>query len=193
MVKFTEFTEEDAKKPYDEFFANIPLTEQFEVKDLSFEDKQRFIKYIMGDKRLVNSNLLMNIALLVRGTDLSDEIFDNTEIIFKSLEEYVDLKYELKDIIGEYTHDMIKYLFSAIRSYALILPDGKEPIPEAYTILLCTSSIKDISKLLNKTSVDSDEWVLVSGSEDIINSLFGLSPAIELFMNNLKEHMEKEE
>ena len=190
MAKFIEFTEDDAKKPYDEFFAEIPLTEAFDVKELSFDDKKRFIKYIMGDTRLVNSNLLMNIALLVKGNDLSDEIFDRPEIIFSSLEEYVDLKYELREVIGGYAHDLVKYLFSAIRSYSLILPDGKEEIPEAFSILLCTSSIKDIS---NKVHVDSDEWVLVSGSENIINSLFGLSPAIGLFLDNLKEYMEKKE
>ena len=189
MAKYETFTEDDAKTPYDEFFKDVPFTEIYDVKGLPFEDKKRFIEYIMGDKRLVNANLLMNIALLVKGSNLDDETFDKPEVFFKSLEEYVDLKFELKDVIGAYTRDMLKYFFSAIKSYSLILPDGKEPIPEAYTVLLCSSSIKDLSKLLNKVSVNSDDWVLVSGADVIINALFGITPSIELFMNNLKEYM----
>lgn len=192
MAKIETFTEDDTKVPYDEFFKDIPPTEVYDVKELSFDDKKRFIEYIMGDTRMINSNLLMNIALLVKGNDLSDEIFDKPEIFFKSLEEYVDLKFELKDTIAAYAHDMVKYFFSALKSYSLILPDGKEMVPESFSVLLCTMSVKDLSKLVNKVKVDSDEWILVNDAETIINSMFGLTPAVELFMNNFKEYLMKE-
>ena len=193
MIKLDSFTVEDALVPYEEYFKDVPLTEAYDVKQLPFEDKVRFVKYVMGDARLVNQNLLINIALLVKGNDLADEIFQRPEIFFTTLEEYVDVKFELKDVIKEYAHTLMMYFFSALRSYSLILPDGKERIPEAYAIILCSSTLKDISKLLNKIRVNSEEWILVEGADSIINALFGVTPAIEMLMDELRQHLNKEE
>ena len=170
MVKIDTFTEEDAKKDYFEFFNAIPGDEIVDMSDASYEDKIRFLQYCMGYKDLINTALLTNIALLVFGTKIDDDSFTDTRIIFSSLEEYVDAKYDLKKEIDEYGKGLILNYLAALKSYSVILPDGKMIIPGSYKAILIAATTKDVSKLMNRYTFDTKELPLVFDADEIVDS-----------------------
>lgn len=170
MVKIDTFTEEDAKKDPYKFFNAIPGDDIIDMTDASYEDKIRFMQYCMAYKDLINTALLTNIALLVFGTKIDDDSFTDSRIIFSSLEEYVDAKYDLKKEIDEYGRDLIKNYLAAFKSYSVILPDGKMAIPGSYKAILIAANTKDLSKLMNRYTFDTKELPLVFDADEIIDS-----------------------
>lgn len=170
MVKIDTFTEEDASKDPVEFFKAIPGDDIVDMSDASYEDKIRFLQYCMAFKDLINTALLTNIALLVFGTKIDDDSFSDTRIIFSSLEEYVDAKYDLKKEIDEYGKGLILNYLAALKSYSVILPDGKMVIPGSYKAILIAATTKDVSKLMNRYTFDTKELPLVFDADEIVDS-----------------------
>lgn len=192
MPTITTFTEEDAKVPYETYFGTIPADEVFNMKDCPYEDKLRFLRYIMAFDGLINAPLLTNISFLIYGKNIADETFAEESVIFTNLEEYVDAKYDLKTEIEEYARNLLKFYFAALKSYAVILPDGKIDIPASYKVVLIASDTSDISKLMNKFSFDTKDIPLVFDAGEVVDSFNALdSPVVKDFMNFVMESLKK--
>lgn len=186
-MKISTFSSET---PAEEFFKDIPADEVLDLKDMPYDQKIAFAKYCMAFDSLVNASALMNIAFLVYGTKIEDSVFSQPEIWFKNLEEYVDAKYDLKPEIAEYGHELLSYYLSALKSYTVILADGKIAIPASYKSILMTSHIRDISKLMSKYHVNTEDLPLVFDADKIINTfMISDSPAIQGFINKVMERL----
>ena len=184
------FTEDDAKASPADFFTQINADDVINAKDMPYEDKIRFVRYCMDFKDLINASALANISFLVYGKNISDEVFSDDRIFFSNLEEYVDAKYDLKAEIEAYGCELLKFYLGALRSYSVILPDGKIPIPSSYKVILSTSELKDISKLMNKFTFSLNEIPLVFDAEFIINAFrVQESPIVVDFINSVMESL----
>lgn len=192
MAAFNTFTEEDSKKTPEEIFAEIKSGEVVDAKEMPYEDKIRFMKYCMNYDGLQNAALLTNISFLVYGKNISDEVFADARIVFKNLEEYVDAKYDLKAEIEAYGRNLLKFYLAALKSYSVILPDGKIPVPASYRAILYTSDTSDISKIMNKYSFDTKDIPLVFDAEELINSFSIMDyPEVKDFVNYVMETLRK--
>ena len=192
MVKLDTFTAEDFERSPLDFFSGIQADEVINAKDMPYEDKIRFIKYCMAYTDLVNVSALANISFLVYGKNISDDAFSDERILFTNLEEYVDAKYDLKAEIEQYGKELLRFYLGALKSYSMILPDGKIPIPSSYKVILTTSEIKDISKLMTKYSFDLADVPLVFEADYIIDSFRAEdSPIIRDFINTVMENLKK--
>ena len=173
MAKIETFTEDDAKKTPEEVFNNIPFDDTVIVRDMPYDDKVRFFKYVMGYNGLVNTHLLTNVSLLVNGKDIADEVFEQDDCPFKSLEEYVDLKFDLKDEIKKYCEGLLIAFLSAIKSLASVLPDGRVDVPGSYRVILMSMNIIDIAKILNRTTeLPMNSLYPIINPELIVNHFF---------------------
>lgn len=192
MATLNTFTEDDAKKTPEEIFGNIAIDELVILKDLPYDDKIRFIRYCMGYTDLINSSLLVNIAFMVYGSKISEDVFSDTKIAFTNLEEYVDAKYDLKPEIKKYGEDLLKFYLASLKSYDVILPDNKIPIPASYKAILLTSTPRDIAKLMRTYTLDLSTLPLVIGAEEIVDrqSING-SPVVQDFINFFMENLKK--
>lgn len=192
MADMDRFTEEDAGKTPEEIFGNIKSDEIVNIKAMSYDDKVRFLRYCMNYTDLINSSLLVNIAFIVYGSKISEDVFSDSKIVFQNLEEYVDVKYDLKAEIREYGTDLLKFYLASMKSYGVILADNKIQIPASYKAILLTSSPRDIAKLMRTYTVDMSELPLVFDANEIVDryALNG-SPAVNefvtYFMGTLKK------
>jgi hypothetical protein len=178
-----KFTEEDAKVDPAEFFGKVAMNEAIDMKSAPYEDKIRFLKYCMEYTDLVNAPLLSNIAFLVFGTKISDDVFADERVIFSNIEEYVDAKYDLKKELEIYGKDLLKFFLGSLRSYSVILPDGRIGFPGSYKSILMVSTFKDISKLMSRFGVQPDEIPLVFGGNEVIDAMtYGKSQLIDDFI-----------
>lgn len=182
-MPLTEFTEEMAAQP--EYFKDVPLDTIIEAKDLPFDDKVRLLKYCMSNEILINSSLVTNLLLLIKGSTLEDEVYEDAKVIFKDLEEYIDIKLALKKEISDFEENVLRYYFGALKSLSIKLPDGKIEIPALYKAILTVADIYMISKLLNKHKVDFDTIPLVFDGDVILQVVNFQNPLITEFMNVL--------
>lgn len=193
MVKFERFTQEDMAKDPAEFFNTIPMDEIIDMKDAPYEDKVNFMRYCMGFTDLINSSVLTNIAMLVFGTKIDDDAFDDPHVLFSSLEEYVDAKFDLKKEIFDYGGELLKYYLAALKSYTIILPDGKNPIPSSYKAILIACSMKDVSKLMGTHGFDTQTLPLVFSAEEVVDSfIFADSKPIQDFVAFVMDGLKKQ-
>ena len=185
-MKFDTFTDEDFEKDPVDIFKDIPSDEVIEIKDMPYDDKIRFMRYCMKFTGLTNGMILTNITFLVYGKNISDEVFGDNRIIFNNLEEYVDARYDLKAEIDKYGRDILMFYLASVKSYNVILPDGKIEIPASYQVILMSSDMKDISALMRKFIIDMHDVPLVFGAEEVIQSFqISESPAIKEFINHV--------
>ena len=182
MPTITAFTESDTKVPYATYFENVPSDEVYDLKNCPYDDKVRFMRYVMGDSGLLNAHLLSNIALLISAPELSDDVFEREDCIFNSLLEYVDMKTDLITEIKAYTEALLRYFFSAIKSYNTHLPDNKVDVPVAYASLLMILKIGDISKMMNRATVSTENLELINNAELIVNHFFITSNIVDDFV-----------
>lgn len=182
-MALTEFTEEMASQP--EYFKDVPIDTIIEAKGLPFEDKVRLVRYCLTNNILINSSLVSNLILLIKGSTLEDAVYEDAKVIFKDLEEYIDIKLALKKEISDFEENVLKYYFGAFKSLSVKLPDGKVEIPGLYKAVLSVADIYMISKLLNKHKVDFDALPLVYEGDIIVQAVNFQNPLITEFMNVL--------
>lgn len=188
MAKLEKFTEEDMNKTPEELFGGIAFDESIQIRGLPYEDKVRFFKYCMNYDGLVNASALVNIAFVVYSPNISEELFSDANFPFNNLEEYVDIKYDLKTEIRVYGENLLKYFLGALKSYGVILHDNKIEIPASYRTILLTSSFKDISKLMRTYHIEFSEIPLVFGADEIINRFtINDSPALKMFVQSVMD------
>lgn len=178
-----KFTQEDYDNP--DFFEAIEMTETVEAKELPFDDKVRLFKRCFEEEGLRNPSLISNVLMIVRGCSLDDELFAKKEVVFKNLEEYLDVKFELKDEIKQFDTRILQYFFGALKGISYMLPDKKEDIPNLYFHTLLVIDISTISKMMNRTSVSFDNAPLVTNSEAIINSICSKNALVSGLMEKL--------
>lgn len=182
-MPLTEFTEEMAAQP--EYFKDVPMDTIIEAKGLPLEDKVRLLKYCMSNEILINSSLVMNLILMIKGSTLEDAVYEDAKVIFKDLEEYIDIKLALKKEISNFEENVLRYYFGAFKSLSVKLPDGKIEIPPLYKAVLSVADIYMISKLLNKHKLDFDSLPLVYEGNIILQAVNFQNPLITEFMNVL--------
>lgn len=153
MLKLTTFNVEDLNEDSDLLKA-INGEEDIFAKDLSFEDKILFFKEIFKRDNIINPSLLVNISLLILGGSLEDEIFSREDIFFKSLVEYLDIKYELKTEINEFNLNLSKFFLGILKGYSVKLRELQVEIPYMYRCILEIANFSQISKILNKCSIN---------------------------------------
>ena len=87
----------ELKNLNDEYFSNLASEEVLEIKGLSTEEKAECFKYFLSTDVISNVSVISNVFILVNGiTNIDDDLMDDDRIFFNSLEEYIDIKLEIK-------------------------------------------------------------------------------------------------
>lgn len=188
-MALTEFTEEMASNP--EYFKDVSFDTIIEAKDLPFEDKKRLLSYCMKNDILINASLNTNLILLIKGASLEDSVYADKKVIFKDLEEFLDVKSDLKEEIEQFEKNVLRYYFGAFKSLSIKLPDGKIDIPPMYRNILSVADVNMMSKLVNKHGFDFKDAPLVHDAGIILNEVNLQNPLIGRFMKNIMGKLEK--
>lgn len=178
MVKLDSFSEDMWKQLMDTTSLHVEVN----IKDMPFEDKVKFLKCALEDRTVINTNIVANLSYLVGGMNLNDELFADSRVYFKNIEEYVDLKDRLKDEIQQYRDDIAKYFLSAVKSLGVVLPDGRVDIPSTIALIMGAMNWMDFSKIFRVAKFSSDDLVLVNNPEGAIASLVGSRDLFNKFL-----------
>ena len=133
----------------EEYFMKIDVSELLEVKCLNIEDKIKCFHFFLTSDCIANYSVISNIFMLINGiVNIDDEALNDTRVFFNDLEEYVDIKLELKEEIGQFKRKLIEYYLGVIQGLNVKLPELKVHIPNTYYNILYLANPMFISKIM---------------------------------------------
>ena len=141
----------EIKNLNDEFFSNLEPSLILEVKELSTEDKIQCFRYFLNTDVITNVSVISNLFLLINGiTDIDDDALADKRIFFNSLEEYIDVKLEIKNDIDVFNTKLLEYYLGIIKGLSVNLDELKSHIPNTYFNLMPLVTPNLVSKLTVK-------------------------------------------
>lgn len=141
----------EIKKLNDEYFSNLAPEDILEIKELPTEDKIKCFRYFLGTDVITNVSVISNLFLLINGiTDIEDNALDDERVFFSSLEEYIDVKLEIKNEIDVFNTRLLEYYLGVIKGLSVNLDELKTHIPNTFFNLMPLVTINLISKLTIK-------------------------------------------
>lgn len=151
---------------------NTEFNDIIGIRNWKVEDKINFFKQAIKDEGLRNTNIIINIALLLkRLNNYDDTIFEREDIYFTSLVELVDVKLELKNELDELRKVIVKYYLSVIKSLVVKNEEQSKEIANLYYLLLRVLSVYDISLMLQKIDLDGIDAEFVKGADIIYKNM----------------------
>ena len=141
----------EIKNLNDEYFGNLASEVILEIKELPTEDKIKCFRYFLGTDVITNVSVISNLFLLINGiTDIEDNALDDERVFFSSLEEYIDVKLEIKNEIDVFNTRLLEYYLGVIKGLSVNLDELKTHIPNTFFNLMPLVTINLISKLTIK-------------------------------------------
>lgn len=141
----------EIKNLNDEYFSNLAPEVILEIKELPTEDKIKCFRYFLGTDVITNVSVISNLFLLINGiTDIEDNALDDERVFFSSLEEYIDVKLEIKNEIDVFNTRLLEYYLGVIKGLSVNLDELKTHIPNTFFNLMPLVTINLISKLTIK-------------------------------------------
>lgn len=141
----------------DNFFLTIDPEEVLEIKDLSMEDKVTCFKYFLSSNVISNISVISNIFLLVDGiSNIDEDMIEDNRIFFNSLEEYVDVKLQIRREIDEFNIRLLEYYLGVVEGLEIVLDELKTHIPNTHFNIMHLVTPQLVSKLMTKylTKID---------------------------------------
>lgn len=135
----------------DEYFSNLNPEEILEIKELSTEDKVTCFKFFLDSEVITNISVISNIFLLINGiSNIDDEAINDERIFFKSLEEYVDIKLQIRYEIDDFNIYLLEYYLGIIEGLDVTLDELKTHIPNTHFNIMPLVTPNLISKIMSK-------------------------------------------
>ncbi len=172
----------------DDFFKDLNEEEVLDVKELSTEDKVLCFKYFLTTDIITNISVISNIYLLINGvSSIDDDTINDNRIFFNSLEEYVDVKLQIRKEIDQFNIRLLEYYLGIIEGLDVNLDELKMHIPNTHfnTMALVTANL--ISKLMLKylTRINLDNVKPVFHANELYSKINNTDSLIFGFLQNL--------
>lgn len=150
----------EIKNLNDDFFASVDPEEILAIKELPLEEKVKCFRYFLTTDILTNVSVISNIYLLINGiSSIDDNALKDERIFFKSLEEYVDIKLEIRKELDQYSIKVLEYYLGIIQGLDVQLDELKSHIPNSYYNIMPLITPTLISRLalkyLKKIDIDN--------------------------------------
>ena len=132
----------------DKFFSELNNEEVLKIKELSIEDMVTCFKFFLTSEIITNISVISNI---------DDDIVDDERIFFNSLEEYVDIKLQIRREIDEFNTRLLEYYLGIVEGLEVVLDELKTHIPNTHFNVMPLITPQLISKIMSKylTRIDT--------------------------------------
>ena len=141
----------DIKNLNDNFFSELNIEEVLQIKELSIEDKVTCFKYFLSSEVITNISVISNIFLLINGiSNIDDDTIEDERIFFNSLEEYVDIKLQIRREIDEFNISLLEYYFGIVEGLDVVLDELKTHIPNTHFNIMPLITPQLLSRIMIK-------------------------------------------
>lgn len=135
------------------------------LKPLNIQKIQEILSLLIKYEKLTNASIIFNIILLLKTYNtLEDDFFNNKNVYYSSLEDFLDIKNGLKYDIKELNTKLSVYfisIFKSLNKFEFSFIDNPVQIPELYTNILLSIDIFTIGGILSNNNGFSDKDMLM--------------------------------
>ena len=170
----------------------LPDVVLVDVKELSYEDKVRFIKFCFNCDCISNACIISNLVILAQGRLIEEELYENKDIFINDDLEFLDACSDLREEILNFNTNIVNYFLGALKSMSNFLDDGAVHIPNIYFLGLSSYNLNSISSAMQKVSLDYDKIPLVMNAEDLVERVCVQKNFVNEFMGQLLEKITAE-
>lgn len=160
----------------------------FNLKNLDTEKISGVLRFVMNDENVNNPSLIFNIILLLKTyNSLDDSFFQNENVYFNSLEDFLDIKSELKQDIRKFNTRLSVYFISCLKSlnkfeYSFI--DNPEDVPETFKNVLMSIDIFTVSGILSNNNGYTDkDMKLIRNAYSYVSEIVSKMNMVDRFFN----------
>ena len=133
----------------EDYFIKLSAEEILEIKELTTENKIKCFKFFLENNVITNKSVIGNIFMLINGINsFEDDLAGDNRIFFNGLEEYVDIKTELREEISAFKIKLLEYYLGIIKGLTVKLPELKVHITNTYYNIFQLANPIFISKLM---------------------------------------------
>lgn len=145
------------------------------LKELESEIKTESMKFLFSQENLIDSYSILNLYNFIKSYNtFDDSYFESKAVYVNDIEEFLDIKYELKEIFDKTVKDLCIYYLSILKSCDKINTDFDEMIviPIIYQRLLYVLDFSTMAVLLNKVQdIDLNKTYIVNNANAFLDSL----------------------
>lgn len=171
---------ENLKSLYD-FETNLyTKNEKFDInlnlKNLSIELVTKAISFSLKYENLTDKNMILNIINLIKiDNNLDDSFFIDKNVYFNDIEDFIDLKLELKDELEAFVKQLSIYFISLFKSYNKLTYTPQDvyiKLPNIYSIILLSLDFLTLSGIFSVSKpFSTSECIYIENSLAYITTL----------------------
>ena len=170
--------------------SNISIT--MNLKPLNIQKIQEILSLLLKYDKLTNASIIFNIILLLKTYNtLEDDFFNNKNVYYSSLEDFLDIKNGLKYDIKELNTKLSIYFISIFRSlnkFEFSFIDNPIQIPELYTNILLSIDVFTIGGILSNNNGFSDkDMLMVKDSYGYVSEIVSKIKITDMMFESLME------
>jgi hypothetical protein len=176
----------------DNYFTELNPEEILQIKEMSVEDKVTCFKYFLDSEIITNVSVISNIFLLINGiSNIDDDTIDDERIFFKSLEEYVDIKLQIRYEIDKFNIRLLEYYFGIIEGLEVVLDELKTHIPNTHFNIMPLVTPQLISRLMTKylTKLSAERVKPHFNANELYNKIHNSDSLVNGFLMTLSEEI----
>ena len=168
------------------------LTIFINLKPLNIQKIQEILSSLLKCDRLSNASILFNIILLLKTYNtLEDEFFNNKNVYYSSLEDFLDIKNGLKSDIKELNTKLSIYFISIFRSlnkFEFSFIDNPVQIPELYKNILLSVDVFTIGGILSNNNGFTDkDMLMIKDSYGYVSEITSKIRTTDMLFGSLME------
>lgn len=178
----------EVKNLNDEYFSQLDPGEVLDIKEMSTDDKISCFRYFLKSEGITNISVISNLFLLINGiSNIDDNALNDERVFFSSLEEYVDVKLEIKEEIDSFNIALLEYYLGVVEGLNVTLDELKSHIPNTYFNLMSLVTPELVSKLMLKylTRIDCHNVKPAFNANDLYNKINNSDSLFLGFIQNL--------
>ena len=162
------------------------------LKPLNIQKIQEILSSLLKCDRLSNASILFNIILLLKTYNtLEDEFFNNKNVYYSSLEDFLDIKNGLKSDIKELNTKLSIYFMSIFRSlnkFEFSFIDNPVHIPELYKNILLSVDVFTIGGILSNNNGFTDkDMLMIKDSYGYVSEITSKIRTTDMLFGSLME------
>lgn len=174
----------------DNFFSQLDPNEVLRIKELDTENKIRCFQYFLTSDVISNISVISNIFLLIDGvSSIDDNTLEDNRVFFGSLEEYVDIKLQLRSEIDTFNIKLLEYYLGIIEGLDVALDELKSHITNTHYNIMNLVTPNLISKLMLKylKRISLENVHPVFHATELYNKINNTDNLIVGFLQNLMD------
>lgn len=172
----------------DIYFNELNPEEILKIKKMSLEEKIICFKYFLTSDIISNISVISNIFLLINGiSNIDEDTITDERIFFNSLEEYVDIKLQIKVEIDNFNIRLLEYYLGVIEGLEVVLDELKTHIPNTHFNVMPLVTPQLMSRIMTKylTRINAEKVKPHFHANEIYNKIHNLDSLVTGFLMSL--------